>query len=201
MRLGGEWLILWYLFCLHMARPVGLTWHQSGWSNRLKNKRKFIINPTGLTSAMWRCCAKAQFVLVNSFPPSRSQPSCHLWGVFHHSSVIHIRVPQSTLYSQCITPCLYHQPAYPCWRCRGWYSPSRNSNLLKWLVSRNEIVRAHTRGRHYHQFVSQPVCRAALWSPALHLSGSHSRAPLRKERRGAEWVGGFLRLQLTRDRQ
>lgn len=145
--------------------------------------------------------AVPQFVLVDSFPPSRSQPSCHPWRVFHHSSVIHIRVPQSTLYSQCITPCLYHQPAYPCWRCRGWYSPSRNSNLLKWLVSRNEIVRAHARGRHYHQFVSQPVCSAPLRSPALHLSGSHRRAPLRKERRGAEWVGGFLRLQLTRDRQ
>lgn len=42
---------------------------------------------------MWRCCARAQFVLINSFPPSRSQPSCHLLGVFHHSPVIHITVP------------------------------------------------------------------------------------------------------------
>lgn len=128
------------------------------------------------------------FSLIHFLPPAHSRhvisEECF---IIHRSSTSGYLNPPY----QCITPCLYHQPAYPCWKCRGWYSPSRNSNLLKWLVSRNEIVRAHARGRHYHQFASQPVCRAPLRSPALHLSGSHRRAPLRKERRGTDWVGGF----------
>lgn len=56
VRLEGEWLILWYLFLYAHGSAcwVNMT-HQSGWSNRLKNRRKCIINPTGVTCAMWRC--------------------------------------------------------------------------------------------------------------------------------------------------